>query len=87
MTRIDASTLELSEKVVAINRVAMTVKAGRVRKFAALVVVGDGNGIVGCGTGKAAEVRDAMRNGIEHAKTHRTRAADTGTTNPDHTIG
>ena len=57
MARIDATGLELQEKVVTINRVSKTVKGGRVYKFAALVVVGDGNGIVGFGIGKSGEVR------------------------------
>ena len=65
---IDASTLELSEKVVALNRVSKTVKGGRVMKFSALVVVGNGNGIVGFGLGKSSEVPDAIRKGIADAK-------------------
>ena len=67
-TNIDASVLDLKEKVVALNRVSKTVKGGRIMKFSALVVVGDGNGIVGFGMGKAGEVPDAIRKGIEDAK-------------------
>ena len=65
MARIDATGLELQEKVVTINRVSKTVKGGRVYKFAALVVVGDGNGIVGFGIGKSGEVPDAIRKALK----------------------
>ncbi len=66
--RIDASTLDMQEKLVHLNRVAKTVKGGRTMRFSALMVVGDGNGHVGCGMGKAAEVPDAIRKGIDAAK-------------------
>ncbi len=87
MALIDGSTLDLKEHVVAINRVSKTVKGGRIYKFAALIVVGDGNGIVGFGIGKAGEVPDAIRKGIEDAKKNLVKISLKGTTIPHEVIG
>ncbi len=78
---------ELREELVALNRVSKTVKGGRIARFAALMVVGDGNGHVGVGLGKAAEVPEAIRKGIEAAKKNLIRVPLVGTTIPHETIG
>ena len=87
MARIDASKMELNESVVAINRVSKTVKGGRIMKFSALVVVGDGAGIIGFGIGKAGGVPDAMRKGIENAKKNLIKVSLKGSTIPHDVIG
>ena len=86
-TIIDASQLELNDKVVAIKRVSKTVKGGRTMRFTALVVVGDENGHVGIGTGKAMEVPDAIKKAAEDAKKNLIRVPIVGTTIPHEVIG
>lgn len=78
---------ELQERLVAINRVSKTVKGGRIMKFSALVVVGDGKGTVGFGIGKSSEVPDAIRKGIEDAKKNLSHIALRGTTIPHEVLG
>lgn len=87
MERIDGSVLDLQEKVVSINRVSKTVKGGRIFKFAALVVVGDGNGTIGYGLGKASEVPEAIRKGIEDAKKNMCKVSLKGTSIPHEVVG
>ena len=87
MPRFEREQSEYIEKVVSLNRVSKTVKGGRVMKFSALVVVGDGKGKVGYGLGKAAEVPEAIRKGIEAAKKNMTTVTLSGTTVPHETIG
>ncbi len=84
---IDATQLELKEKLVSLNRVSKTVKGGRIFKFSALVVVGDGNGIVGFGLGKSSEVPDAIRKGIEDAKKNLVKISLSGTSIPHEVLG
>ncbi|HHV28241.1 30S ribosomal protein S5 [Acetivibrio mesophilus] len=87
MQRIDASVLDLKEKVVNIGRVTKVVKGGRNFRFSALVVVGDENGHVGSGMGKAAEIPDAIRKGIEDAKKNLIKVPLVDTTIPHEVIG
>ena len=87
MANIETQAPEFAEKVVAINRVSKTVKGGRIMKFSALVVVGDGNGTVGFGLGKSGEVPDAIRKGIEDAKKNLVKVALKGTTIPHEIVG
>ena len=83
----DASTLDLQERVVCLNRVSKTVKGGRIMKFSALIVVGDGKGRVGAGLGKAAEVPEAIRKGIEDAKKNMITVNLKDTTIPHEIVG
>ena len=87
MPRFEREQSEYIEKVVSLNRVSKTVKGGRVMKFAALMVVGDEKGRVGFGTGKAAEVPEAIRKGIEDAKKNMINVSLSGTTIPHEVIG
>ena len=87
MARFEREPSEFVEKLVALNRVSKTVKGGRVMKFAALMVVGDEKGRVGYGTGKAAEVPEAIRKGIEDAKKNLIKVSMSNTTIPHEVIG
>ena len=87
MARFEREPSEFIEKVVYTNRVSKTVKGGRVMKFSALMVVGDGKGRVGFGMGKAAEVPEAIRKGIEDAKKNMITVSLSGTTIPHDAIG
>ena len=86
-TKINPAELDLREQLVALNRVSKTVKGGRIARFAAIMVVGDGNGHVGVGLGKAAEVPEAIRKGIEDAKKNMITVSLKGTTIPHEVVG
>ena len=86
-TKIRPEELDLREHLVALNRVSKTVKGGRISRFAALMVVGDGNGHVGVGLGKAAEVPEAIRKGIEDAKKNMITVSLKGSTIPHEVVG
>ena len=86
-TKFNPAELDLQEQLVALNRVSKTVKGGRIARFAALMVVGDGNGHVGYGLGKAAEVPEAIRKGVEDAKKNMIEVSLKGSTIPHETIG
>ncbi len=86
-TKIDPSTMDLQERVVSINRVTKVVKGGRNFRFSCIVVVGDGKGHVGVGKGKAMEIPDAIRKGIEDAKKAMIRVPQLGTTIPHQIMG
>ena len=85
--KFNTAELDLQEQLVALNRVSKTVKGGRIARFAALMVVGDGNGHVGYGLGKAAEVPEAIRKGVEDAKKNMIEVSLKGSTIPHETIG
>ena len=85
--KFNPAEVELTEKLVSLNRVSKTVKGGRIARFAALMVVGDGNGHVGVGLGKAAEVPEAIRKGIEDAKKNMVEVSLKGTTIPHEVTG
>ena len=85
--KFNPAEVELTEKLVSLNRVSKTVKGGRIARFAALMVVGDGNGHVGVGLGKAAEVPEAIRKGIEDAKKNMIEVSLKGSTIPHEIIG
>ena len=86
-TKFNPAEHDLQESLVALNRVSKTVKGGRIARFAALMVVGDGNGHVGYGLGKAAEVPEAIRKGIEDAKKNMIEVSLKGSTIPHEIIG
>ena len=85
--KFNPAEVELTEKLVSLNRVSKTVKGGRIARFAALMVVGDGQGHVGVGLGKAAEVPEAIRKGIEDAKKNMITVSLKGTTIPHEVVG
>ena len=86
-TKINPAELDLNNELVALNRVSKTVKGGRIARFAAIMVVGDGNGHVGVGLGKAAEVPEAIRKGIEDAKKNMITVSLKGSTIPHEVVG